>query len=85
MMRESKYVVQVNEAPKALRVDPAIVESMKGAISNKNISRMRKEYVDCPVSQQQVAFLLCFNCVSFIRRVKGKVYCEGKEYRLRME
>lgn len=84
-MREAKHLVQVHTAARSLRVEPAIVESMKGAISAKNISRMKREYVECPVANQQVAFLLCFNCVSFIRRVEGKVHCEGREYRLRLE
>jgi hypothetical protein len=46
------------------------------------ISRMKREYVECPVAGKEVAFLLCYNCVSFIRRVSGVVHCEGVEFRV---
>jgi hypothetical protein len=83
MARTSLYRVVVQQGQKALRVDAAIVEQLKKTLSNKMITKMKKEYVDCPVAGQQVPFLLCYNCVSFIRRVQGIVDCEGKEYRVK--
>ncbi|MCS7117796.1 MAG: hypothetical protein NZ957_03320 [Thaumarchaeota archaeon] len=82
-MRETKFHVEVKVAPKALRIDRQLAEEMKGALSSKMISRMKREYVDCPVTGTQTPFLICYNCVSFIRRVSGVVQCEGKEQRLR--
>jgi hypothetical protein len=55
---------------------PAVVSAaMKGVASAKQISRMKKESVDCPVVQREVSFLVCFACPSFIRRVTGQVDC----------
>ncbi|MCS7095155.1 MAG: hypothetical protein NZ988_05045 [Thaumarchaeota archaeon] len=82
-MRETKFYVEVKESPRALRVDKKLAEELKGTVSSKMISRMRKEYVDCPVARTQIPFLMCYNCVSFIRRVSGVVHCEGTEQRLR--
>ncbi|MCS6788702.1 MAG: hypothetical protein NZ733_05380 [Aigarchaeota archaeon] len=82
-MREPKYQVEVKQSSRALRVERQLVEELKGSLSAKVISRMRKEYVDCPVAGAQLPFLICYNCTSFIRRVSGVVHCEGKEQRLR--
>ncbi len=43
------------------------------------LSRMKKEYVECPIAKDRVPFLICFVCPSFIRRVKGVVHCKGEE------
>ena len=77
-MRQPKYTVEVKTAKRALRVDKEIEEALKGSLSSK----MRREYVECPVAGKEVAFLLCYSCVSFIRRVSGVVHCEGVEFRV---
>ncbi|HEY6283864.1 MAG TPA: hypothetical protein VIW22_08075 [Nitrososphaerales archaeon] len=41
------------------------------------MSKMKKESVNCPVVNKEVAFLVCFACPSFLRRVKGVVDCAG--------
>ncbi len=82
-MRSPQYRVEVKTAQKALKVDQSIVESLKKSLSNKMIAKMKKEYVECPVAGQAVAFLMCYNCVSFIRRVQGVVDCEGKEFKIK--
>lgn len=79
-MRTAKYHVEVKTAGRALRVEQEIVESLKKSLSSKMISRMRREFVDCPVANREIPFLLCYNCVSFIRRVSGRVDCEGTEF-----
>ena len=81
-MRQPKYVVEVRTAKRVLRVDREIEEALKGGLSSKMISKMKREYVECPVAGKEVAFLLCYSCVSFIRRVSGVVHCEGVEFRV---
>jgi len=82
-MRETRYEVKVETAEKAFRVDNRVREVLKGAVSGKMMSRMRREYVECPVAGKRVPFLECFACVSFIRRVKGVIHCAGEEFKLR--
>ncbi len=81
-MRQAKYAVEVKAARRALRVDRETEEALKRSLSSKMISRMKREYVECPVAGKEVAFLLCYSCVSFIRRVSGVVHCEGGEFRV---
>jgi hypothetical protein len=81
-LRQPKYTVEVKTAKRALKVDKEIEEALKGSLSSKMISKMKREYVECPVAGKEVAFLLCYNCVSFIRRVSGVVHCEGVEFRV---
>jgi len=80
---DAKFLVEVRDSPKPLKVDPAAASVLKGAASGKMISRLKKEYVHCPVIVADAPFLECFACVSFIRRVKGVVHCAGIEKRLR--
>jgi hypothetical protein len=82
-LRQPKYTVEVKTAKMALRVDKELEEALKGSLSSKMISKMKREYVECPVAGKEVAFLLCYNCVSFIRRVSGAVHCEGVEFRVK--
>ncbi|MDJ0273889.1 MAG: hypothetical protein QXO17_05880 [Nitrososphaerota archaeon] len=82
-MRQAKYLVEVRAAKRAFRVDKELEEALKGTLSSKMISRMKREYVECPVAGKEVAFLLCYSCVSFIRRVSGVVHCEGVEFRIK--
>ncbi|MEM1517723.1 MAG: hypothetical protein QXI27_02500 [Nitrososphaerota archaeon] len=77
------YFVEVKKGTKAFKVNSQLVEYLKKSLSSKMITMMKKEYVECPVAKQDVVFLVCFNCVSHIRRVKGVVHCEGKEFKLK--
>jgi hypothetical protein len=79
MSAETKFKVQIYPSQKAKRVPKAVSEQLKGAASAKAISKMKKESVDCPVVKKEVAFLVCFACPSFLRRVKGVVDCAGGE------
>ncbi len=77
--KEWKYEVKVLQLEKAMRVPKKLTEDLKKALSRKMISRMKKEAVDCPVLGKRVAFLQCYACPNFIRRVRGIVYCRGEK------
>jgi len=75
--QETKFKVQIFDSTKPKKVPKAVSQELKGAASAKAISRMKKESVNCPVVNQEVAFLVCFACPSFLRRVTGMVDCAG--------
>ena len=77
MSQETKFKVNIYPSQKPKKVPKAVSEELKGTASAKAISRMKKESVDCPVVQKEVAFLVCFACPSFLRRVTGVVDCAG--------
>ena len=77
MSTDTKFKVQIYASPKPKKVPKAVSDSLKGAASAKAISRMKKESVDCPMVKKEVAFLVCFACPSFLRRVTGEVDCAG--------
>ena len=77
MSAETKFKVDIFQSPKPKRVPKVVSEELKGGASPKAISRMKKEGVNCPVVGKEVAFLVCFACPSFIRRVSGVVDCAG--------
>ena len=77
MSQETKFKVQIYDSPKPKKVPKAVSDVLKGGASAKAISRMKKESVSCPVVNKEVAFLVCFACPSFLRRVTGVVDCAG--------
>ncbi len=77
MSEETKFKVKIYPSPKPKKVPKVVSEELKGTASAKAISRMKKESVDCPVVKKEVAFLVCFACPSFLRRVEGVVDCAG--------
>lgn len=77
MADDFKFKVTIYPSEKPRRVPKAASDEMKGAASAKAISRMKKEVVKCPVVEKEVAFLVCFSCPSFLRRVSGVVDCAG--------
>ena len=79
MSAETKFKVKVYPSLKPKKVPKAVSEELKGGASPKAISRMKKECVDCPIVKKEVAFLVCFACPSFLRRVTGVVDCAGGE------
>ena len=74
---QTKFKVKIYPAAKPKKIPKAVTEELKGVASGKAIARMRKENVDCPVVKQEVGFLVCFACPSYIRRVMGVVDCAG--------
>lgn len=79
MSAETKFKVQVRQLDKGRKVPKVVSEQLKGVASGKMMSRMKKEAVDCPVTKKDLAFLVCFACPSFIRRVSGVVDCAGNQ------
>jgi hypothetical protein len=74
---ETKFKVNIYASEKPKKVPKVVSDELKGAASAKAISRMKKESVDCPIVHKEVAFLVCFACPSFLRRVSGVVDCAG--------
>ena len=77
MSQDTKFKVNIYPSPKPKKVPKVVSDELKGAASAKAMSRMKKESVDCPVVKKEVAFLVCFACPSFLRRVSGVVDCAG--------
>lgn len=77
MSADTKFKVDIYDSAKPKRVPKAVSEELKGAASAKAMSRMKKESINCPVVGKEVAFLVCFACPSFLRRVSGVVDCAG--------
>jgi hypothetical protein len=75
----TKYEVPVLAVAKPAKVPKEVTSELKGVVSGKMISKMKKEAVHCPVVKDDVTFLVCFTCPSFLRRVKGVVHCAGTE------
>jgi len=75
----TKYQVKVYAATTPRRVPKVVSEELKGGASPKMISKMKKESVDCPIVKKEIAFLVCFACPSFLRRVSGVVDCAGEK------
>lgn len=73
----AKYVVEIFTPEKPPPTPKQYVQDLKGVAGGKQIARMKKEAVACPVLNKTVSFVQCFACPNFIRRVKGKVDCRG--------
>ncbi|MDG7011253.1 MAG: hypothetical protein JRN57_03940 [Nitrososphaerota archaeon] len=77
MSQDTKFKVKIYGSTKPRKVPKAVSEELKGTAGAKAIARMKKESVDCPIVEKEVAFLVCFACPSFLRRVTGVVDCAG--------
>ncbi|OLE68218.1 hypothetical protein AUF78_17120 [archaeon 13_1_20CM_2_51_12] len=73
----TKYVVEIVAPDKPPPTPKQYVQDLKGVAGGKQIARMKKEAVACPVLNKTVSFVQCFACPNFIRRVKGRVDCRG--------
>ena len=73
----AKFVVEIFSPEKPPATAKQYVDDLKGVAGGKQISKMKKEAVACPVLNKTVSFVQCFACPNFIRRVKGKVDCRG--------
>ena len=74
---DAKYLVQVLVPEKSTPTPKQFIQDLKGVVGGKQMARMKKEAVDCPVLVRTVSFVQCFACPNFIRRVKGQVGCRG--------
>lgn len=73
----AKFVVEIFSPEKPPPTPKQYVEDLKGVAGGKQIARMKKEAVNCPVLNKSVSFVQCFACPNFIRRIKGQVDCRG--------
>ena len=74
---QPKFIVDIFAPEKPPPTPKEYIQDLKGVASGKQIARMKKEAVACPVLNKTVSFVQCFACPNFIRRVKGKVDCRG--------
>ena len=74
---QAKFIVEIFSPEKAPPTPKQYVDDLKGVAGGKQIARMKKEAVNCPVLNKSVSFVQCFACPNFIRRIKGKVDCRG--------
>ena len=72
-----KFKVNVYPSEKPRKVPKVVTDELKGTAGAKAIARMKQESINCPVVNKEVAFLVCFACPSFLRRVSGVVDCAG--------
>jgi hypothetical protein len=73
----TKFHVDIYAKEQAVKVPKEVTTQLKGVVSGKMMGRMKKEAVKCPMVNDEVTFLVCFTCPSFLRRVKGVVHCAG--------
>ena len=73
----AKYIVEIFSPEKPPPTPKQYLDELKGVAGGKQIARMKKEAVNCPVLNKSVSFVQCFACPNFIRRIKGKVDCRG--------
>jgi len=71
-----RYEVPVKTLDKAYTISGEVRRQLTG-VSPKFLSRLRREYVECPVKNATTPFAECFTCPNFLRRVKGVVHCKG--------
>ena len=88
---ERKYEVDIQSTEKSQKFSDAVKKELKASgmmdekgklklkgVSPKMLKRMKLEFVDCPVLEQNVQFIQCFVCPNFQSRVMGKVLCKGE-------
>ena len=87
---ERKYEVEIKTAEdkqklskeiKAILQESGMMDEkgklkLKG-VSPKMLKRMKQEYVECPVLEEDIQFIQCFVCPNFQSRVMGEVFCKG--------
>ncbi len=87
---EHKYEVEVKKTEKRQKIPDKVKKELKESgmmddkgklklkgVSPKMLKRMKQEYVDCPVFEDQIHFIQCFVCPNFQSRIIGKVLCKG--------
>jgi len=77
MAEVTKFEVKIYGLEKPKKVSKEVQAQIKGVAGGKMLKRMKREAVACPLVKDEVAFLACFACGSFIRRFKGTVHCAG--------
>ncbi len=78
-MSSWKFEIPVIKLERSMRVPRELTNQLKGILSRKMISNMKREAIDCPILNKRVSFLQCYFCPNFVRRVRGIVYCRGEK------
>ncbi len=76
-MEEARYKVAVKISERPIKVPKERMGELKGVVKGVRLNRMKREAVECPVRRETIAFIECFTCDNFLRRVKGEVDCRG--------
>jgi hypothetical protein len=87
---EHKFEVEILEREGRQKLPQEIKDELKSSgmmdekgklklkgVSPKMLKRMKQEYIECPVLEDQIHFIQCFVCPNFQSRVMGKVLCKG--------
>ena len=87
---EHKFEIEVQTTEKRQKLSDKIKAELKASgmmdekgkiklkgVSPKMLKRMKQEFVDCPVLEEETHFIQCFVCSNFQSRVTGKVLCKG--------
>ena len=87
---EHKYEVEVKNREGRQKLPDNVKEELKTSgmmdekgklklkgVSPKMLKRMKQEYVECPVLNEDPHFIQCFVCPNFQSRVMGHVLCKG--------
>ena len=87
---DHKYEVAVKQREGRQKLPDNVKEELKASgmmdekgklklkgVSPKMLKRMKQEYVECPVLDEEVNFIQCFVCPNFQSRVIGNVLCKG--------
>ncbi len=88
---EHKYQIEIKHTQIKQKLPQAIKDELKisgmmdekgklklKGISPKMLKRMKQEYVECPVLNDDIQFIQCFVCSNFQSRVTGSVLCKGE-------
>jgi len=76
-MGEARYRVAVRIPEKPVKVSKERMGELRGVVKGALLVRMKREAVECPLRGETIAFIECFTCDNFLRRVKGEVDCRG--------
>ncbi len=87
---ERKYEVEIKEREGRQKLPDNVKAELKASgmmdekgklklkgVSPKMLKRMKQEFVECPVLEEDTHFIQCFVCPNFQSRVMGKVFCKG--------
>ncbi|MBS7644745.1 MAG: hypothetical protein QW569_02735 [Candidatus Bathyarchaeia archaeon] len=79
---ENRYVINVIQVDKAIKIPKESLEALKGVLGARRVAKMKMEAVECPIRGKKLSFVECFSCPNFIRRVRGTIHCKGEPLRL---
>ena len=88
---EHKYEVKVQAREGRQKLPDSVKEILKDGgmmdekgklklkgVSPKMLKKMKQEYVECPVLEDEIHFVQCCVCPNFQSRVMGSVLCKGE-------